>query len=89
MGYLGARPTYGILYGMKTTIYVPDDVKEALGRRALIEQRSQADIIREALSQAVAAYMFPEPTLPLGRRLRLPPDLSERVDEFMDGFGGQ
>ncbi|MBV9119607.1 MAG: CopG family transcriptional regulator [Chloroflexi bacterium] len=71
---------------MKTTIYVPDELKAALQRRAQIERRSESDIIREALRQATAGFTSPRPHFPIGEGAG-PSDLSERVDEYLNGFG--
>ena len=36
-----------MMYGMKrTTIYLPDDLKEALERTAAAEGRSEAEVVR-------------------------------------------
>ena len=70
---------------MKATVDIPDDLKVELERIAAAEQRSEDDIIRQAL----ADYVWPRPALPYGHREGLPADLSVRVDEFMDGFGEQ
>ncbi|MFO1221970.1 MAG: CopG family transcriptional regulator [Burkholderiaceae bacterium] len=78
--------TYGILYGMeKTTVYVPPEVKRALGRLASARGTSEAELIREALRKIVAEAPAPRPRLPLiesGKRM-----LAERVDEALEGFG--
>jgi plasmid stability protein len=72
---------------MKTTIYVPDDIKAALRRRADAEHRSESDIIREALAEAVAGYSSRLP-----RKLPVPPgpttNYAEHVDDVLaEGFG--
>jgi hypothetical protein len=78
---------YGMLYGMeKTTVYVPPEVKRALGRLASARGTSEAELIREALRKIVAEAPAPRPRLPLiesGKRL-----LAERLDEALEGFGG-
>ena len=71
---------------MKTTIYIPDDVMKALKRKAQIEQKSQSEVIREALEVATSAYRFPMPHFPLGTG-RGPADMSQHLDDFMDGYG--
>lgn len=81
----GGRAAYGTMYGMtKTTLYLPDGLKSALARRARIERRSEADIIREALEVALAPYRGAEPTLPLFDSAEL---TSERTEELLSGFG--
>jgi hypothetical protein len=68
----------------KTTVYIPDTVKAALARRAQVEGRTEAELIRAALESAVAAYLAPDPTLPLFRSEGLRAD---RTDELLAGFG--
>jgi hypothetical protein len=77
----------GIMYGMKrTTIYLPDDLKEALERTAVAEGRSEAEIVRSALATATAEHTYPPPRLPLFSGAD--PTLAERVDEELaSGFG--
>lgn len=78
---------YGILYGMRrTTIYLPDDLKDALERTATAEGRSEAEVVRLALATATAAHAYPPPRLPLFSSGD--PTLAERVDdELARGFG--
>ncbi len=47
--------TYGTMYGMsiKTTIYLPDDLKRDLEREAARRGTSEADVIRTAIADAV------------------------------------
>lgn len=69
----------------KTTVYVPPDVKRALGRLASERGTSEAELIREALSRMVAEAPSPRPRLPLMESGQ--PLLAERVDEALEGFG--
>ncbi|MFO1219310.1 MAG: CopG family transcriptional regulator [Burkholderiaceae bacterium] len=69
----------------KTTVYVPPDVKQALGRLASASGTSEAELIREALRRMVAQAPAPRPRLPLLRSGK--PTLAERVDEALAGFG--
>ncbi|HEU4888856.1 MAG TPA: CopG family transcriptional regulator [Thermoanaerobaculia bacterium] len=71
----------------KTTLYLPDDLKEQVEKVARAERRSEADIIREAIATAVERRSPPEPRIPLpgvklGNR-----SVAERAAELMDGFG--
>ena len=77
----------GIMYGMRrTTIYIPDDLKEALERAAAAEGRSEAEVVRSALATATAEHTYPPPCLPLFSSAD--PTLAERVDEELaNGFG--
>lgn len=77
---------YGILYGMeKTTVYVPPEVKRALGRLASARGTSEAELIREALRKIVAEAPAPRPRLPLIESGK--PMLAESLDEALEGFG--
>ena len=81
---------YGTMYGMrKTTVYLPDDLKAALERLAESEQRSEAEIVREALRSAVADRGFPSPRIPLSTKGLGDPAIAERADELLDGFGSR
>ena len=69
----------------KTTVYLPDDLKEALSRLAASSGRSEAELIREAVGALARATPRSRP------RGRLwasgDPSLAERVDAFLPGFG--
>ena len=74
------------MYGMhKTTLYLPEDLKEALDRVASAEGRSVAEVIREAVRARLENSATPAPRVPLFRSGK--PDLAERVDELLAGFG--
>lgn len=79
--------TCGMMYGMRrTTIYLPDDLKDALERTAAAEGRSEAEVVRSALATATADHTYPAPHLPLFSSAD--PTLAERVDEELaSGFG--
>jgi len=70
----------------KTTVYLEDDVKERLARAAAEYGRSEAEIIREGVGLALGRL---EPPLPSFGIFSGAPDLSERVDELLEGFGEQ
>jgi len=75
------------MYGMqKTTVYIPADLKLALGKLAAARGLSEAELIREALRTATAEAAPPRPRLPLFKSGK--PRLAERVDEALAGFGG-
>lgn len=67
----------------KTTVYLPDELKAALARLAEREQRSEADLIREAIRAAVDARTPPTPRLGLFDSGE--PDLASRIDEVLAG----
>ena len=69
----------------KTTVYLTTDQKRALERAARAEGRSEADLIREGIDAVTTRHRVAEPTVPLFESGV--PDLAERVDELLDGFG--
>ncbi len=71
----------------KTTVYLPDDLKERLEAAASAASKSEADIIRDAVSVAVEHVAPPEPQIPLVKRGLGDPKASERVDRLLKGFG--
>jgi hypothetical protein len=77
---------YGIMGGMeKTTVYLPDDLKRALRRAARSTGRSEADLIREGIGIVAGTHRIAEPKLPLFESGQ--PDLAERAEELLRGFG--
>jgi hypothetical protein len=77
---------YGTMYGMeKTTVYLPAHLKDALRRAAQRTGRSEADLIREGVALVSSGAETPQPLLPLFHSGQ--PDLAERVDEALRGFG--
>lgn len=72
----------------KTTVYLPKDLKASLERMASEEDRSEAEIIRDALRKAVSASRKPKPRLPLTGKGLGDPSAALRVDELLGkGFG--
>lgn len=71
----------------KTTIYLPDDLKDRLETLAQSEGRSEAEVIRDAIAVAVAARRPPEPRAPLPGAKLGDPSVADRAGELMDGFG--
>lgn len=71
----------------RTTIYLPVELKRALTRIARREGRSEAELIREAVQEAVERRRAASPRIPLVDRGLGDPDLARRVDEALDGFG--
>jgi plasmid stability protein len=70
---------------VKTTVYLPDDLKAALERVAAATGRSEADLIREGIRLAVASPPPPAPTI--GILVSDDPHFAERADEHLVGFG--
>ena len=69
----------------KTTVYLPDDLKQSLRRMAAMSGRSEAELIREAIAAQVRLYGQPRPKGKLftsGESL-----LAEQADEALAGFG--
>ena len=69
----------------KTTVYLPDELKDALARAARRRNVSEADLIRQGVAMAIAQDQPPKPRLPLFDSGRS--DLAERFDELLAGFG--
>ena len=71
----------------KTTVYLPDALKERLERAARQGNVSEAEVIRAAIESFTRTSVRPRPTLPLFESIG-DPGLAERVDEILaDGFG--
>jgi Ribbon-helix-helix protein, copG family len=69
----------------RTTVYLTSGQKRALERAARASGRSEAELIREGVELATARHQAAEPRLPLFESGH--PDLAERVDEALEGFG--
>jgi hypothetical protein len=69
----------------KTTVYLPEDLKQALRRAARAAGRSEAELIREGIGLVTGSHRIAEPRLPLFESGDA--DLAERVDETLVGFG--
>jgi hypothetical protein len=67
---------------IKTTVYLPEELKGRLERAAARENRSEAEMIRAAIEALVGADA-PRPTLPLFETAE--PILD--FDEALRGFG--
>ena len=69
----------------KTTVYLSDELKQALRRAARAAGRSEAELIREGIGLVTGSHRIAEPRLPLFDSGQA--DLAERVDEALIGFG--
>lgn len=80
---------YGTMYGVKrTTIYLPDDLKARLEATARSEGRTEADVIRGALTRALQGREPSRPRLPLTEPTGNTTNWAEQVDEWLgEGFG--
>lgn len=76
-----------MMYGMKrTTVYLPDELKDAIKRTAAAQGKSEAEVVRSALTAATADQRHPRPKVPLFDSGD--PTLAEYVDEELAaGFG--
>lgn len=76
--------TAGTIYGMKTTLYLPDDIKRAVEVEARRRGVSEAEVVRDALrSTLVKTRIEPRGALFHGRE-----PIADRVDELLaEGFG--
>jgi Arc/MetJ-type ribon-helix-helix transcriptional regulator len=70
---------------IKTTVYLPDDVKEALTRLASSSGRSEAELIREAITDLTQRSRRPRPRGGLFASGVAP--IAERDEEALAGFG--
>lgn len=69
----------------KSTVYLPEEIKNQLREVAAREQRSEADIIRESIELNLRLKNAPRPTLPLFQGA--PSDLAENSDAYLEGYG--
>jgi hypothetical protein len=74
------------MYGMdKTTVYLPRPLKQALAAAAKRRGVSEAELIREGITLAVARDEPRRPRLPLFNSGQ--PDLAAQFNELLTGFG--
>lgn len=69
----------------RTTVYLTQELRVALKETSRRRRVSEAELIREGIAMVTADGSTPAPTLPLFESGE--PDLAERVDEALDGFG--
>jgi plasmid stability protein len=67
----------------KTTVYLPDDLKQDLRRSAARRGMSEAELIRQALRDAVGEAE----RRPRGGLFRSGQPIARRSEELLDGFG--
>lgn len=83
-----SKSVYGTMpYMRKTTVYLPDALKERLERAARDGDVSEAELIRAAIDNYTRTGARPRPTLPLFDSIG-DAELAERVDGILEeGFG--
>jgi Arc/MetJ-type ribon-helix-helix transcriptional regulator len=74
---------------VKTTVYLPEDLKAKLARISAAEGVSEAALIREAIRKVIQERVPPKPRIPLCQEGLGDPVIAERVDEFLEGFGSR
>jgi len=75
---------------VKTSVYLPDDLKERLAQAARVSGESEARIIRSALEQWLEGLLPRPRSNMLGSINFGDPDLPYKVDEILaEGFGEQ
>lgn len=71
----------------KTTVYLPDELRLVLRREAGVRGRSEADLIRQALTKE---FGLGEPRRPRGGLITSgDPTLSETAEAALEGFGSR
>lgn len=68
---------------VKTTLYLPDELKRAVEDEAVRRGVAEAEVIRDVLTQGLPARRpQPQGGLFAGRE-----PIADRVDELLEGFG--
>jgi Arc/MetJ-type ribon-helix-helix transcriptional regulator len=71
----------------KTTVDLPEELSRQVENTARLEGRSKSAVIRQAVEEAMQKRARPKPRIPLFTKELPEPDMAERVDEFLKGFG--
>jgi predicted transcriptional regulator len=73
---------------VKTSVYLPEELKERLSRASRASGESEATIIRSALEQWLGAMLRPRRSAHWGTVDFGDPDLAGKVDDVLaEGFG--
>jgi hypothetical protein len=73
---------------VKTSVYLPEELKERLSRASRASGESEATIIRSALEQWLGAMLRPRRSAHWGTVDFGDPDLASKVDDVLaEGFG--
>ena len=67
----------------KTTVYLPDELKERIEEQARHDGISEAEVIRRTLEASVTHHR----PRPRGGMLHSSEPIADRVDELLAGFG--
>ena len=71
---------------VKTSVYLPDELKDRLAKAAEVSGESEATIIRSALEAWLASRLRPRSTM-FGSLDFGDPDYARNADDHLDGFG--
>jgi hypothetical protein len=71
---------------VKTSVYLPAELKDRLAEAAGVSGESEATIIRSALEQWLTRLVRPRSTM-LGSLDFGDPDFARQAGEMLDGFG--
>lgn len=72
---------------VKTTVYLPEDLKYALGRVAASRGASEAEVIRAAIQSLVDAEPQPRPRGALFDSRGAFDDIDWSANDHLEGFG--
>lgn len=73
---------------VKTSVYLPEDLKERLAQASRTSGESEATIIRRALEQWLGTMLRPRRSRHWGTVDFGDPDLADKVDDVLaEGFG--
>lgn len=73
---------------VKTSVYLPEELKDQLSAASRASGESEATIIRSALEQWLAGILRPRNSPHWGTVGFADPDLADKVDEVLaEGFG--
>jgi predicted transcriptional regulator len=73
---------------VKTSVYLPDELKGRLARAARVSGQSEATIVRSALEQWLAATLRTAAASGMLGSINFgDPDLARNVDDRLHGFG--
>lgn len=72
---------------VKTTLYLPDELKAEIERVAAELGTSEANLVREAIAERVQRAARPRPRAPLFTEGLGDPSVASRAEELLEGFG--